>query len=69
MYSGTWSIHILSNNGYEGVPIAYQRTFTLEVDPQVTVTVTPSSSKSMDPHRDPHLSLDGLTVFNLTCDD
>lgn len=42
LYDGDWSILIISNNGDEGEPIAYQRDFSLTVGTQETTTVTPT---------------------------
>ena len=42
MYSGDWSVVILSNNGDTGDPIAYERDFYLDVGPQQTATYTPT---------------------------
>ncbi|GME47364.1 hypothetical protein GTA08_BOTSDO09460 [Neofusicoccum parvum] len=42
LWSGAWSILIMSNNGKSGAPIAYQRDFQLDVGPQITTTVTPT---------------------------
>lgn len=57
MYSGIWSLLILSNNG-NGDPIAYERDFTLTVGPQQTVTVSiaslPNTKLKADQSR-PHL--------------
>ena len=39
LWSGPWSIIIISNNGAEGNPIAYQRDFSLEVATPATATV------------------------------
>ncbi|KAL9065001.1 MAG: hypothetical protein Q9157_007631 [Trypethelium eluteriae] len=41
LYSGDWSIIILSNNG-NAEPIAYERDFHLSVGPQQTTTFTPT---------------------------
>ncbi|GAB7350364.1 hypothetical protein MBLNU459_g0992t1 [Dothideomycetes sp. NU459] len=41
MYSGEWSLVIISNNG-DADPIAYQRDFSLSVGVQQTSTVTPT---------------------------
>lgn len=41
LYSGSWSLIIISNNG-NADPIAYQRDFSLSVGPQLTTTYTPS---------------------------
>ncbi|KAF2137676.1 uncharacterized protein K452DRAFT_301847 [Aplosporella prunicola CBS 121167] len=42
LVSGDWSIIIISNNGDDGEPIAYQRDFSLNVGPQSTTIVTPT---------------------------
>ncbi|KAF2001989.1 hypothetical protein P154DRAFT_463582, partial [Amniculicola lignicola CBS 123094] len=42
LYSGLWSILILSNNGDGGDPIGYERDFSLSVGPQSTSTYTPT---------------------------
>lgn len=42
LYDGDWSILIISNNGEDGEPIAYQRDFSLTVGTQQTTTVTPT---------------------------
>ncbi|KAF1809693.1 hypothetical protein P152DRAFT_157102 [Eremomyces bilateralis CBS 781.70] len=42
LFSGLWSIIIMSNNGDSGMPIAYQRDFSLSVGPQITTTYTPT---------------------------
>lgn len=39
---GEWSILILSNNGPNGEPIAYERDFVLSVGPQITIMETPT---------------------------
>lgn len=39
LWSGAWSVIILSNNGDKGWPIAYQRDFSLEVAVPATTTV------------------------------
>lgn len=41
LYTGDWSILIISNNG-NSTPIAYERDFFLSVGPQITVTYTPT---------------------------
>lgn len=40
--SGDWSILVISNNGADGEPIAYQRDFALTVGTQSTITATPT---------------------------
>jgi len=42
LYSGDWSVIVISNNGDSGMPIAYQRDFSLEVAPQQTTTYVPT---------------------------
>ncbi|OJD40425.1 p-loop containing nucleoside triphosphate hydrolase [Diplodia corticola] len=42
LVSGAWSLLILSNNGDDGAPIAFERDFSLTVGVQSTVTVTPT---------------------------
>jgi len=42
LFDGAWSLLIISNNGDEGEPIAYQRDFSLTVGEQQTSTVTPT---------------------------
>jgi hypothetical protein len=42
LYDGDWSLLIISNNGEDGDPIAYQRDFSLTVGEQQTFTVTPT---------------------------
>ncbi|KAK7613947.1 hypothetical protein JOL62DRAFT_636351 [Phyllosticta paracitricarpa] len=45
LISGAWSILIMSNNGKApdaGLPIAYERDFSLTVGPQLTTTYTPT---------------------------
>lgn len=39
LWSGAWSVIIISNNGDEGLPIAYQRDFSLSVGIAATTTV------------------------------
>lgn len=39
LWSGAWSVIIISNNGDKGDPIAYQRDFSLEVGVPSTMTV------------------------------
>jgi len=46
LWSGAWSIIILSNNG-DADPIAYQRDFSLEVAVPVTTTVRSLTSASL----------------------
>ncbi|KAI9664628.1 MAG: hypothetical protein M1821_006074 [Bathelium mastoideum] len=46
LFSGDWSILILSNNGDNGDPIAYERDFSLSVGPQQTTTYTPTVTAS-----------------------
>ncbi|KAF2786928.1 hypothetical protein K505DRAFT_199486, partial [Melanomma pulvis-pyrius CBS 109.77] len=41
LFSGSWSIVIMSNNGDAG-SVAYERDFELSVGPQSTVTYTPT---------------------------
>lgn len=41
MYTGEWSVIMISNNG-DAEPIAYERDFSLTVAPQSTTTVTPT---------------------------
>jgi hypothetical protein len=41
LFSGGWSIIIISNNG-DAAPIAYERDFFLTVAPQNTTTFTPT---------------------------
>lgn len=40
LWTGDWSVIIISNNGDEGQPIAYQRDFALKVDIPITKTVS-----------------------------
>lgn len=42
LYDGDWSLLVISNNGDDGEPIAYQRDFSLTVGEQKTSTVTPT---------------------------
>ncbi|KAL1588707.1 hypothetical protein WHR41_02494 [Cladosporium halotolerans] len=42
LWTGPWSVIIISNNGDEGEPIAYMRDFSLSVGIPVTTTVTPT---------------------------
>lgn len=46
MFSGTWSIIIISNNG-DADSISYERTFDLKVGPQQTSTYTPTVTLSV----------------------
>lgn len=46
LYDGDWSLLIISNNGDDGEPIAYQRDFSLTVGEQQTFTVTPTVTVS-----------------------
>ncbi|KAL1585916.1 hypothetical protein WHR41_04974 [Cladosporium halotolerans] len=46
LYDGDWSLLIISNNGEDGEPIAYQRDFSLTVGTQQTTTVTPTVTVS-----------------------
>lgn len=46
LYDGDWSLLIISNNGDDGEPIAYQRDFSLTVGEQQTSTVTPTVTVS-----------------------
>lgn len=48
MFSGSWSILILSNNG-DADPIPYQRTFDLTVGPQQTVWLSESQIFLLEP--------------------
>lgn len=47
LWSGPWSVIIISNNGAEGQPIAYQRDFSLEVAVPATTTVWLSLGSSI----------------------
>lgn len=46
LYDGAWSLLVISNNGDNGEPIAYQRDFSLTVGEQQTSTVTPTVTVS-----------------------
>ena len=46
LYDGDWSLLVISNNGDNGEPIAYQRDFSLTVGEQQTSTVTPTVTVS-----------------------
>ena len=46
LFSGEWSIIIISNNG-DAQPIAYERDFSLTVGPQNTTTYTPTVTVSV----------------------
>ncbi|KAI9714342.1 MAG: hypothetical protein M1820_000303 [Bogoriella megaspora] len=46
LWSGDWSIVIISNNGESGDPIAYERDFSLSVGTQSTTTFTPTVTAS-----------------------
>lgn len=45
MFSGDWSVLLISNNG-NGTPIAYERDFYLNVALPVTTTFTPTVTLS-----------------------
>ncbi|KAH7043286.1 hypothetical protein B0J12DRAFT_198231 [Macrophomina phaseolina] len=42
LWSGDWSIIVMSNNGHYGAPVAYERDFSLVVGVPETVTATPT---------------------------
>ncbi|KAK0664933.1 hypothetical protein DIS24_g262 [Lasiodiplodia hormozganensis] len=46
LWSGAWSLLILSNNGADGAPIAFERDFLLDVGVQTTISVTPTVTAS-----------------------
>lgn len=46
MYSGDWSLVVISNNGETGDPIAYQRDFSLSVGTPSTTTFTPTITQT-----------------------
>ncbi|PSN60895.1 hypothetical protein BS50DRAFT_639589 [Corynespora cassiicola Philippines] len=45
--SGDWSIVIISNNGDETNPVAFERDFRLSVGPQSTITYTPTATATL----------------------
>ncbi|KAK8254271.1 hypothetical protein IWZ00DRAFT_225827 [Phyllosticta capitalensis] len=50
LITGAWSILIMSNNGKApdaGIPIAYERDFSLTVGPQLTTTYTPTVTSTV----------------------
>lgn len=46
LWSGAWSLLILSNNGVDGAPIAFERDFLLDVGSQTTISMTPTVTAS-----------------------
>lgn len=47
LWTGAWSIIVISNNGDDGAPIAFQRDFQLEVGTPSTAIVTPTVTSTV----------------------
>ncbi|KAF2719942.1 hypothetical protein K431DRAFT_271721 [Polychaeton citri CBS 116435] len=66
MYSGDWSILIISNNGDSPDPLANERDFYLSVGPQQTTTFTPTVTMSSISTPIVNLTLTQTTTQTLT---